>query len=127
MAHKYQTEATLLKIDTVLATSLNEKKYKNIDELINDILEAELYTQPKYLQACINKAYTTFTYKELTNAPKFHNVSNDTKFTVLSKRCEKLELGNKTFLQELDKINTCFECRHERIRIQDVARKILSK
>lgn len=78
MAHEYQTKTTLLKIDEALAESVNEKEYKNENELVAEILEAAFYERPRYLHACIKKAYT-HSYRELSNAPKFDYISSNTK------------------------------------------------
>ncbi|XP_063398924.1 BTB and MATH domain-containing protein 15-like [Mytilus trossulus] len=129
LAHEYQTKTTLLKIDEALAASVDKKEYKNGNELVAEILEAEFYERPRYLHACIKKAYT-HSYSELSNALKFDCISSDTKFTVLSKRCEKLESGISQYLYELKNItkSLCYNCKlSQQGRINEAANALLGK
>lgn len=127
MAHEYQTNRTLFKIDEALADSVKEKEYKNANQLVAAILEAEFYERPRYLLACIKKA-CTHSYGELSKALKFDDISSDTKFTVLSKRCEKLESGNREYLYEMKNItkSLCYNCKLvQQSRINEAANMLL--
>lgn len=90
MAHEYQTNTSLIKIDSVLSAYSGEIKYKSLDKLVDDILEAELYTLQKYLTACIRKA-SAFSTMAFERTGRFNKISSDTQAKIFIMRCKAME------------------------------------
>lgn len=95
MAHEYQTDTSLLKIDKVLSACTRDKLCKSVDKLVDNILEAELYTLSKYLTACITEA-SSFSPMAFRRTGRFDKISSDTKAKIFIMRCEDMEsrIGN---------------------------------
>lgn len=97
LAHKYLMDKLVSKIDYSLAAEMGQKKDNTythkyaIDELIDEILKAELYNLPNLLTSCMEHAYKV-SYKVFIKSSKFHRISSDTKSKILLMRCEELEL-----------------------------------
>lgn len=112
LVHEYQTDTSLIKIDWVLKTRMEGKKYKcPPEELIDEILKAELYFLPRYLTACIAKA-SSFSHKTLVTYSKFNEISGDTKYKIFSMRCTQIESKIGRCIQVIDEFqdSACFEC-----------------
>ncbi|CAC5367405.1 unnamed protein product [Mytilus coruscus] len=107
---------------------MNEKEYLNPDEIIGEILNAELYTLSKYLTACIEKA-SKLKYDTLIRRPKFQNISADTKANIFWTKCEKLELGTENCLQVFKTSSKfggfCSDCAQGR-KVVDEAKHMLN-
>lgn len=112
LVHEYQTDTSLIKIDRVLTKRMEGKKYKcPPEELIDEILKAELYFLPRYLTACNAKA-SSFSHKTFVTYPKFNEISGDTKYKIFSMRCTQIESQIGRCIQVIDELqNTpCFDC-----------------
>ncbi|XP_071119877.1 BTB and MATH domain-containing protein 38-like [Mytilus edulis] len=90
LVHEYQTNTSLIKIDRVLSAYSGENEYKSLDKLVDDILEAELYTLQKYLTACIRKA-SAFSTMAFERTGRFDKISSDTKAKIFIMRCKAME------------------------------------
>lgn len=101
LSHEYQTDASLSKIDKVLATCTSEHEYKSVDMLINHILEAELYTLSKYLTASIQKA-SEFSPTAFEKNMIYHTISGDTKANIFTIRCKAMESEIRSYKKFLE-------------------------
>ncbi|VDI47355.1 Hypothetical predicted protein [Mytilus galloprovincialis] len=119
LAHEYQTNTTLSKIDKVLAACVEGREYKCGENLTNEILTAEFYNLQQYVKACINKA-SAFSHKPFIKNPKFHDISGDTKSEIFLNMCKEMEdliQENEVrisqcvqSLEEHSKRSGCFNC-----------------
>lgn len=91
-----------MKIDKVLSACTSENEYKSVDKLVDDILEAELYTLPKYLTACIAKA-SLFSPSAFKRTDRFYKLSSDTKANIFIMRCEDMESRISNCMNVLEK------------------------
>ncbi|XP_063399105.1 uncharacterized protein LOC134683719 [Mytilus trossulus] len=109
LAHEYQTDTTLSKIDQVLAACLENREYECDKKLTDEILTAEFYNLQQYVAACIDKA-ATFSHKAFIKNPKFHGVSGDTKSEIFLNMCKEMEVRNEQCVQETEiRIEQCIK------------------
>ncbi|XP_063400506.1 BTB and MATH domain-containing protein 38-like isoform X2 [Mytilus trossulus] len=114
LAHEYQTDTSLVKIDKVLAACTAENEYKSVDKLVDDILEAELYSLSKYLTACIANA-SVFSPTAFQRTGRFDKISSDTKANIFIMRCaamDKMESKISNCMKVLENVSYC-NCREK--------------
>jgi len=88
LAHEYQTEILLQNIDTLLA--LNSKKNEHelsLCDVIDNIIEAEIYGLELYLKVNIDIAFKE-RYIQLIQESRFKLVSRKTKLVISQKHWE---------------------------------------
>lgn len=111
LAYEFQAETPLFKIDGVLATCMTGKKHIHLKTLIDELVLAELYSLPKYLTACIEKA-STCSHKKYEIHPKFNEISSDTKSKIFLMRCAEMESNIEDCMQVIaERYCWCDECR----------------
>ncbi|CAG2185373.1 unnamed protein product [Mytilus edulis] len=108
LAHEYQTNTTLSKIDQVLAACVEQREYKYGEKLTEEILTAEFYNLQQYLTACIGKA-SAFSYKAFIKDSKFNAISGDTKSKIFLNMCKEMEIRIDQCVQEME-VNTKNNC-----------------
>ncbi|CAC5373905.1 unnamed protein product [Mytilus coruscus] len=91
LAHEYQTKRTLEKADLFLKEKCEtESDDLSSQQIIENILEAELYNLPQYLNACINIASRKY-YQKLVQNDQFENISIETRLKISLKRWEDID------------------------------------
>ncbi|XP_063397655.1 uncharacterized protein LOC134681954 [Mytilus trossulus] len=91
IAHEYQTEKTLTRIDASLAEYSKEMADSMTSEqAIDSIIEAEFFGLSQYLETCI-KIASHKTFNALTKNDNFKQISKDTRYTISMKRWENLD------------------------------------
>lgn len=108
MAHEYQTDTTLSKIDEVLAACVEGREYECHKKLTDEILIAEFYNLKQYVTACIEKT-SEFSHKAFKKNPKFRDVSGDTRSEIFLHMCKEMEIKIDQCIQELE-VNTKYKC-----------------
>lgn len=91
IAHEYQTEKTLTRIDaslteysTAMADSLTS------EQVIDSIIEAEFFGLSEYLETCM-KIASHKTFNKLVKNENFNKISKDTRYTISMKRWKELD------------------------------------
>ncbi|CAG2185364.1 unnamed protein product [Mytilus edulis] len=105
------SDASLLKVDNVLAACTSENEYKSVDKLIDHILEAELYTLSKYLTASIQKA-SEFSPTAFERNRIFHRISSDTKANIFTMRCKAMESDITNCMHVLERYGYADLCKN---------------
>ncbi|CAC5363201.1 unnamed protein product [Mytilus coruscus] len=91
IAHEYQTEKTLTRIDASLAEYSTEMADSlTSEQAIDSIIEAEFFGLSEYLETCI-KIASHKTFNALPRNENFNKISKDTRYTISMKRWENLE------------------------------------
>lgn len=91
LAHEYQTKRTLDKADLFLKEKCEtESDHLSSQQIIENIIEAELYNLPQYLDACINIASRKY-YRKLVQNDQFENISMETRYNISLKRWEDID------------------------------------
>ncbi|VDI26612.1 Hypothetical predicted protein [Mytilus galloprovincialis] len=107
LTHEYQTQISLEKIDKALASYTGAKES---DKLIDDILEAEFFSLPRYLTACIQKA-NLLSPTVLERNPKFDNITSDTKSRIFIMKCKAMESETDKCMMVLEKYVSFLGCK----------------
>lgn len=107
---------------------MEKKKYKfSPDELIDEILKAELFSLPNYLTACIVKA-SALSHTKLEVYPSFVDVSDTTKYKIFLMRCTEMESKIGNCMQVIKKGSRIYcedgVCREEFIKAQGILNSI---
>lgn len=131
LAHEYQAGRTLMKADNFLAQQCRQLSDKlTSEQIINNIIEAELYNLQKYLEECIKIASRKY-FKKLVNNKKFDNISPNTRLNISLKRWEDIDnMYEKTnfFLpKEKESLRLGFRCKPTpapQITIEDVGKHL---
>lgn len=91
LADEYQTDALRKRIENVLANSiLVDIESISSEQIIMNILEAELYKLSYYLDTCILVASRKM-FENLTKSPKFENISQKTQLKISFRRWEDID------------------------------------
>lgn len=91
IAHEYQTEKTLTRIDASLAEYSTEMADSMTSEqAIDRIIEAEFFGLSKYLEICI-KIASHKTFNALPQNKNFNKISTDTRYAISMKRWKDLD------------------------------------
>jgi hypothetical protein len=91
LADEYQTAKTLEKANQFLAKKSKTFGHKiSSEEVIQNILQAELYRLDDYLDESITIASRKY-FERLVQHPKFNEITQETRFKIMTKRWKDMD------------------------------------